>query len=497
MSEYHDPTYQEAYPAGADAHGGEAVYGDDGVAYGDDGVAYGDEGAAYGDDGPAYGDEGPAYGDQGPSGYGSDYDQAADYDPYSDPDQLYADDGVDPYADEFAPEDEQAAPAAKGARSSAGGAKPKKPLILAAVGLALVGALGAGGYFLMVAPSGGEGGEASPGFDLSSLTRMIPFLGAKDSEETIAASQANLMAVKRAIDTYARENGKLPSTTSAIESQLERLGVELASPYDAAQPVAIELGEAPTAAGVIVYTPKGKSYELRAGDAGGQSLKDGETELIIGGAVPAGAKGKKPVPVAAAGGAKPGKKPAAAPTPTPTNPPGVGPDDEGYIPQPSDAAPAAPAAPPAAGTAIVPGPPPPVAVTTPPPIATPSLTPVAVLRKRNQEFDRLRNEGIGLLYQKRTAEAIVAFRRALLIKPNDVTVRRWLETIQGVVDKHTLDTAARMRKERSELLQKARMVAPPPAPVPDAQRRQTEAMKLLDELKDESAPDLAAPKLEN
>lgn len=518
MSEYTDPSYQEATSAGAYARGGDAAYGDEGPAYGDEGPAYGDEGPAYGDEGPAYGDHGAyqedvaygdagAYGDHGQVSYGNEYDQAAEYDPYADPDQLYADDDGGIYADEtadpYAPE-EAAAPAKKGKKAPKVGGKSKKPLILAAVGLALVGALGAGGYFLFMAPSS-EGGEAGSGFDLSSLTKMIPFLGPKDSEETLATNQANLMAVKRAVDTYIKENGKLPSTSSAIETQMEKIGVELSHPYDPNLPVPIELGEAPTGPGVIAYTPKGKSYELRVGDVAGKAVMEGESEMVLNGdlkgggrATPMAAKpagGAKPTPASAAPDEEGWQTPASAKPgqmqmPTQTRPPGMGPDDEDYI-ETAD--------PPEGGeTGST------TAQATPPPAAplpkatpTPPPTPLAVLRKRNQEFDKLRNQGIGLLYEKRTAEAIVAFRRALLIKPNDPTVRRWLETIQGVVDKHTYEEAQRLKKDRAELLQRARMVAPPPAPVPDAQRREHEAMKLLDELKEDRAPALAAPKLEN
>ncbi|HEY9721023.1 MAG TPA: hypothetical protein V6D47_03365, partial [Oscillatoriaceae cyanobacterium] len=232
MSE-HSPTagHEEAYgdfgPAGEYASGYAQEHANIHAAYSDD-VAYGDEGPGGYSDDVAYGDEGPsgysddvAYGDAGPSGYHEDV--------------AYGDAGPSGYQSD-AHGDAHAAPArrkrkgkakskgkgkvrgkgnAKGAKT-AGNPKGRRMLLIGGLGLALMGLLGASGYY-MLAMSQGDG---QPGFDIGSLMHMLPLGGPKDTDATISSDQDNLATVRAAVEAYTIAHHQLPSTGDAIARQL-------------------------------------------------------------------------------------------------------------------------------------------------------------------------------------------------------------------------------------------------------------------------------------
>ena len=503
MSDYHQPSYEadplqgHQAPAGGEGYGeyaDEPVYGDQGAyeepVYGDQGayaedVAYGDTGGyseevAYGDDGTyAYGDQGAysedvAYGDAGAY---QDEAAPADAGPYDygegDGQEAYAAPGYDDAEDEAVDgyEDEDQPPVRP---------RPdrKKLLIGSAVGLALIGMMGAGGYFFLLAPQG-EGAS----FDLGGILRMIPFLSPQESEETRAANQANVMAVKKAIDMFAKKNGCLPISAEEVESQLRSMGWELSNPYNLEAPITLEYAEVPTAPGAVAFVQAGDGYTVRVGDVEGAPLALEGEEYVVRGKAPAIAsqppmatpQGKRPAAGQKPPAAKPVQTAAQAPTatPVPAEPePAVEFEDQ------------------------------PVPAATPRPTATPARMSPAKRQERNREFDHWRNRGIALVYEQRTAEAVVAFKKALAIRPGDATATRWLKTIQGVIDEHAASEKAKYKAQSLQLKpQPHHAPALPPDPVRAAEEDTRDLIEQLkqraaDRPRPEGAPDLTAPRLE-
>jgi hypothetical protein len=138
-----------------------------------------------------------------------------------------------------------------------------------------------------------------------------------------------------------------------------------------------------------------------------------------------------------------------------------------------------------------------------------AVVPTAMLIRRNQEFDRWRSRGIALVYEARTAESIAAFKRALSLRPGDPSVTRWLQTIQGAIDKHNAAEFDRVNKERESAAENAQSLsgAPPvvpptppamaPARMPAKAEHTDEVMKMYNELKkQDKVPLLAPPKVD-
>ncbi|MFP5501168.1 MAG: hypothetical protein ACLGIN_01675 [Candidatus Sericytochromatia bacterium] len=495
MSDYPQPSYEadplqgHQAPAGGEGYGDEAVYGDYGTyeepAYGDQGayaedVAYGDGGSytedvAYGDQGAygedvAYGDQGAyaedvAYGDAGAYGEETSFADGYQAEAYDEPAETFDQD----YAEEDDDLEEAQAPL-----------KPrpdrKKLLIGSAVGLALIGMMGAGGYFFLLAPQ-----EEGASFDLGGIMRMIPFLSPQESEETRAANQANVMAVKKAIDMFAKKNGRLPISAEEVEAQLRSTGWELSNPYNLEAPITLEYAEVPTAPGAVAFVQAGDGYTVRVGDVEGAPLALEGEEYVVRGQAPAIAS--QP-PMAPPQGKRPAaaKPPAATPVQTAAKPPAATP---------------APAEPEPEEAAFEDEPAP-----APKPTATPARMSPAQRQERNREFDHWRNRGIALVYEQRTAEAVVAFKKALAIRPGDATATRWLKTIQGVIDEHAASEKAKYKAQSLQLKpQPHHAPALPPDPVRAAEE---DTRDLLEQLKrraaerprPEGAPDLPAPRLE-
>ncbi|MNS54068.1 hypothetical protein D3C72_868480 [compost metagenome] len=554
MSNQNDPNYNQDFSAGYTDQGGygdfsqgydfaagydagageEVVYGDEGpqtgtsgddaYAQGYDQAAYGDQGAydqqAYGDEGAydqqAYGDQGgydqAAYADQGTydqagyeqTGYdqgGYDQGYATDYSQGYDEQGYEAEAGYDEAAEDE--EEGEEAPAS---------APNKRKLILAAVGgLGVLAILGMGSFMLL--NQGGEEGGEGPGFDLGSITKMIPFLGPKDSEETLMANQDNATAVKLAIDAYARTHGKLPPTSAAVTAQLRTMKRDLTNPYKPEEPLTVETGSEPTAPGAIAYALQGKAYTLTVGDITGQPLTvDGQLFEVTGrlpkNVSPAAATAAAGKPAPAKPGAKPAAKPGAKPVQTAAAP------DEAPVPEatPAPVANANTGGKPAAKKQdqleeFI------AARASAKPETAGKVVPPEVIVRRNQEFDRWRSRGIALVYEQRTAESIAAFKRALALRPGDPSVTRWLSTIQGVIDKHTSEERERYDKERAEALKQNvppampvrfdRSPGGPPNPPSVPSRRDElpgatdDARKMYEELKkQDKVPLLAPPKLD-
>lgn len=547
MSEYNDPNNQD-FAQGYTDQGG---YGDFSAGYdfaaGYEAPAAGAQPAA--EEEVVYGDEGPLTGTSGDEAYAAGYEQTgydqagydqAAYDPQQGYDQAgyeqtgydqtgyeqtgydqtgydqtgYEQTGYDQgygdysqgYDEQPAYAEEEADPAPEDEPEEAGAAAggKRKMLMLAGVGLAVLIGLGGAGYYMIA--QGEEGGESGPGFDIASITRMIPFLGPKDTEETLGTLQENASSVKRAVDAYASEHGELPSTGAAVTAQLRKMKRELVNPYNAEEPVAIEVGETPTVPGAIAYSRQGKRYTLTVGDVSGQPLALEGQLFELSGRVTAA----KPVQRAAAGakpapGAKPAAKTASKPSDSAATPTieTASADDETATPEPM--------ARPNAGTAgakkkdeleaFIKN-----RLSSPEPSAVAKVVPSEVLVRRNQEFDRWRSRGITLVYEQRTSESIAAFKRALALRPGDPSVTRWLSTIQGVIDKHTSEERERYEKEKAQAL---KLNAPPPVPVraggpmtgttgaPPAGGGD-DAMKMYREMqKQDKVPLLAPPKLDD
>jgi hypothetical protein len=512
---------------------------------------YSDDGPAYGDDGPAYGDNGPAYGDNGPIGEGYAYSDEVTYgdEGASYQDGAYYDDGGQGYADQPGDtpplEGPDYAAEAEPVPVPVPPVKPKsklrlKRIALIAGGLVVVGSLGAAGLFYALAPEGenspmtllrampviGEmlGGapddagasaaaapaapaatEESSGGPLDALYGLLSF-GGGDTMETVAQLEDNVVAVQRAIESYQAERHRLPGTASAIESQLRALNLQLKNPFGGGK-VEIELAKEPSKPAAIAYDLKPGRYELRVGDATGKPLKLGESKTMLvieGTAVESSDANASPEePATAAVAASDASAPAAV-LPSPigaTNAAGI--DKLGATPSPG------------ATTLPAVGPPAPlpnVADGGMVPSPSASLTPqqaLAVRRQRNLEFDAWRVKGISLVYSARTQEALVAFNKALEIRPNDESVLQWVVTINGVIDKTKSEAQAKYDEEREARLKEnervrsewrknvpppAAYVPPPPRPIRDDR---DDAAKMLEELKKaDKVPLLAPPKLE-
>jgi hypothetical protein len=268
--------------------------------------------------------------------------------------------------------------------------------------------------------------------------------------------------------------------------------------------VTIEVAEAPSVPGAIAYTRQGKRYTVTVGDVTGQPLAlEGQLFELTGRVTAA-----KPVQKAAAGakptpGAKTAAKPASKPAggaATPTRTAATG--DEAATPEPM-------ARPNQGATGakkkdeledFIKN-----RITSPEPNAVAKVVPSEVLVRRNQEFDRWRSRGIALVYEQRTSESIAAFKRALSLRPGDPSVTRWLNTIQGVIDKHTSEERDRYEKEKAAAL---KLNAPPPMPVraggamPGTTGAPSgggdDAMKMYKEMqKQDKVPLLAPPKLDD
>jgi hypothetical protein len=513
-------------------------YGDDGPAYGDDGPAYGDDGPAYGDDGPAYGDHGPSYGaaayddditygDEGPIGEG----QPA----YEEEPGGYAEDGYAQEGYEQAPA-EEAAPTRRPRLPQGPGAKK-----LALIGAAVLGLAGVGGagYMLFAgdgdpmamlrglpvvgdlvpapeakAPPAKDGKpaaeppkEAAGGSFLAPLWALLP--GGGDSADVVAQASDDLAMVQAAIAAYQDEHHGLPAGPEAIKEQLRALGSTPMDPFNPTAPLVIVKGDQPGAAGAMAYALTKGGYQLRIGDKAGQPLKIKGVELVLEGTGDAVAGGDEPSkkPVAKAS-AEPAATVAALPSPKESDA-AKGIDKLGGV---------IPSALPSAGPP--PSPPAVIADNGQAPLPDASLSPRQVFElrvKRNREFDFWRIRGITLIYSKRTAEALDAFKKALAIRPNDESVTQWVNAINDVIDKRDKDAKEAYEKEREtklkEVSQRAGSTAayvPPPPPPPPVQRpsrpstpKQTagggpeDAAKMLEELKKaDKVPMLAPPKLD-
>lgn len=509
-------------------------YGDDGPAYGDDGPAYGDDGPAYGDEGPSYGaaayDDEIAYGDGGPVGEGQ---PAYEEEPGGYAEDGYAQEGYDQAGQE------EAAPASRLPRLPGGPGAKKLALIGAAV-LGLAG-VGGAGYMLFAgdgdplamlrglpvvgdllpapeakAPPAKDGKpaveppkEAGGGGFLAPLWALIP--GGGESNEALAQASDDLAMVQAAISAYEEEHHGLPPGPEAIKEKLKELGSTPMDPFNQNAPLVIVKGDQPGAAGAMAYALTKGGYQLRVGDKAGQPMKIKGVELVLEGTGEAVAGADEPAsgskkPIAKAS-AEPAASVAALPSPKESGS-AKGIDKLGGV---------IPSALPSAGPP--PSPPAVIADNGQAPLPDASLSPRQVFElrvKRNREFDFWRIRGITLIYSKRTAEALDAFKKALAIRPNDESVTQWVNAINDVIDKRDRDAKEAYEKEREtrlkEVSQRAGSSAsyvPPPPPPPPVQRpsrpstpKQTgggpeDAAKMLEELKKaDKVPMLAPPKLD-
>lgn len=478
MSEHpagHEETYGDFGPAGeyqagyagehADAH---AAYED--VAYGDEGPSHYAEDVAYGDEGPSGYSDDVAYGDEGPHGYVDDV--------------AYGDEGAHGHAENAGAAAAAAPRRRKGkkgkgkarskrgkARGKAGAGDPKRRrmLLIGGLGLAIMGLLGASGYYVLAMSQG----AGQPGFDVGSLMRMLPF-GAKDTDATIASDQNNLTQVRAAVEAFAREHGQLPGTAEAIAHQLALMHQALKNPYQANGTPHITLGSDPGAPGAIAYALTHRGYTLQVGDANGKPLAVSGVPVVMMGLAPKAPMAQAPKVAATAPHPAPHPtESTAGETPTPAGKLPVkmpsAPADEAPVPpapdvaqapapktRPSRPEPEARAAPSAAshrGTPRQSAPqgaaPLPMATPTPP---SPYVGPRSPVVQRNQRFDHWRIEGITLVREQKTKESLDAFKRALALRPDDATVQRWVGVIQDVIDKHTAEEKAKYEQAKAEML---------------------------------------------